>query len=355
MEQGHCSEVSRKGKHLTQPERVVIEQMRKAGYPAGAIAQALGRHRRTIEREIQRGLVQHRDSEWRMHAVYSSDRGQQVHDLNATARGPALKLGNDRELVAFIRKHIAEKRESPAVVASRMREAKLPTHVCAKTIYNYIDQNLIAGVSNETLWEKRQRRKRGRNTIRRVRKQHTRRQSIEQRPEEVASRESFGHWEGDLLVGPTGTKGALLTLVERQTRKLLIRKLKDKSQAAVLRALNGLERAYGREAFAQLFRSLTVDNGSEFLDVAGMQNSVLGPERRLALFYAHPFSSWERGSNENINRMIRRFVRKDQNLAALTRSQVATIEHWINRYPRSILNFKSSDQCFQMEFERLVA
>lgn len=340
---------SRKGKHLTRDERVVLEAMRRDGIPSGRIASALGRDRRTIQREVRQGLVKHVDSELREKMVYSSDRGQDVHDLNATAKGPQLKLGANYEAVEFVRTRIVDHKESPDVVSFRMREAGMPGAVCTKTLYNYIDQGLIEGVSNESLWEKRKARKQRKRTLRRSRKAPTRRQSIEQRPDVVKQREEFGHWEIDLVVGPTGAKAALMTVVERKTRKLIVRKLPDKTHAAVRRALNGIEREYGAAAFREQFKSITADNGSEFLDVDGMQDSVFSSKARTSLFYAHPYASWERGTNENTNRIIRRFIAKGRKIESFTRRNVQTIQEWINHYPRRILDFKSPQQCFEEE------
>jgi IS30 family transposase len=355
MEQGYCSEESRKGKHLNEAERVIIERMSRTGYPVRDIATALGRHRRTIEREIVRGRVEHKDSEWRVRMVYSSDRGQDVHDLNATAKGPQLKLKTNRQMVSYVRSRIVDHRESPAVVAFRMRGAGMAGFVCTKTLYSYIDQGLIEGVCNESLWEKRQRSQRTRRAIRRARKTPTRRQSIEQRPEHIETRDLFGHWEIDLLVGPTKTKAALMTLVERKTRKLIIRKLKDKTHAAVRLALNGIERKYGACRFRNMFKSITADNGSEFLDVDGMQNSVFSAAPRTSLFYAHPYASWERGTNENTNRIIRRFIAKGRKIETLSRGTIQTVENWINNYPRKIVGFKSPQQCFDHESHPVAA
>ena len=198
MERGDCS---RKGKHLTREERVVIERMSRGGRPPRDIAEVLDRDCRTIERELVRGGVEHLDSELRVKVVYSSDRGQDVHDLNATAKGPELKLGANYELVEYIRRRIVDHKESPDVVAFRMKEAGMQGAVCTKTLYNYIDQGLIAGVSNETLWEKRQRRHRTRRGLRRSRKPPQKRESIENRPEHIEQRQEFGHWEIDLVVG----------------------------------------------------------------------------------------------------------------------------------------------------------
>jgi transposase, IS30 family len=352
MERADCS---RKGKQLTREERVVIERMSRGGRPPRDIAEVLGRHVRTIHRELIRGRVKHLDTELREQWRYSSDRGQDVHDLNATAKGPQLKLGRQRELVEFVRSRILDHRESPAVVVFRMRAAGMPGAVCTKTLYSYIDQGLIEGVSNESLWEKRQRNKHTRRALRRTRKAPTRRQSIEKRPAQVDTREQFGHWEIDLLAGPSTTKAALLTLVERKTRKLIIRKLPDKTHGAVRRALNGLERAFGPAQFRGLFRSITADNGVEFLDVDGMQNSALSTQQRTTLFYAHPYASWERGSNENTNRIIRRFITKGRRIDSITRQTLCTIEQWINNYPRQIINFCCPNQCFDKELTRLAA
>ena len=346
-------EDSRKGKHLTREERMVIERMSRGGYPPRDIAAVLGRHPRTMERELQKGRVMHLDSELRQKSVYSSDRGQAVHDLNATARGPGLKLGRNYLLAEFIRCRIVEHKESPDVVACRIRQTGMAGAVCTKTLYRYIDQGVIPGVSNESLWEKRKRSQRSRRT-RRVIKRLARGTSIEQRPTGARTREEFGHWEMDLVVGPTrGSRAALLTLVERKHRHILIRKLPDKSQKSVLKALRGIERHYGPNRFPQIFRSITADNGSEFLDFETLEASSFCSRRRTRVFYAHAYASWERGSNENANRMVRRFVAKGCDIARISKHAIAGIETWINHYPRRILSFSTPHTLFTNELEAI--
>jgi IS30 family transposase len=352
MEQG---DISRKGKHLTREERVLIERMSRGGRPPLDIAEVLGRHVRCIEREIARGLVKHLDSELREKMVYSSDKGQDVHDLNATAKGPQLKLGNHRDLAEFIRIRILDHKESPAVVAFRMKGAQLGITVSTKTVYKYIDMNLIDGVCNESLWEKRQRSNRTTRHVRCLRKAPGRRQSIEKRPEQVENRQEFGHWEIDLVVGPVGSDPALLTLVERMTRELIVRKIPDKTQASIWRALNSIERECGTENFRKRFKSITADNGSEFLDVDALQKSIFSKSQRTCFFYAHPYASWERGSNENVNRIIRRFINKGRKIEDFTRSTISIVEDWINNYPRKIMNFKTAQERFNEELERIAA
>lgn len=221
----------RKGKHLNRDERIQIEGLLRAKKRPAEIAALLGRDVRTIEREIKKGNVERIHTDLRRSEVYCADRGQDVYDLNATAKGPQLKLGAHYKAAEFIRDQIVEEKCSPEVVAHRMDAQKLGCSVCAKTIYSYIDQGLIGGVSNESLWEKRKRRKRRHKTLVRHPKKHpARRKSIENRPAEADDRSVFGHWEIDLVVGGKDTaKPVLMTLTERKTRRIIIRKLPDRT------------------------------------------------------------------------------------------------------------------------------
>jgi len=350
MEQQKSSASARKGKHLNFNERILIEGFSKVGMGESNIAKELGRDRRTINREVKLGTVVHFRSDLSTTVAYNADRAQDVHDLNASAKGPAVKLKARSAAVEFIRYYIAVKKWSPEAVAARMKKKGMEDAVCAKTIYNHIDKGEIPGVSNETLWEKRLRGKKNKSLHRRPKRGVPLGRSIEDRPAEVAGRQQAGHWEIDLVVGGTG-KGtaALLTLVERKSRKLIVRKIKDKTQSAVVRAINGLERSMGKEAFKATFKSITSDNGSEFLDFVALEASVLGKSARSHIYYAHPYSSWERGSNENTNRMIRRFIPKGSDITKWTKAAIQKIEDWINGYPRKILNFKTAEEMFIQE------
>ena len=354
MEQDNCIGDSRKGKHLMREERIVIERMSRGGIPPRDIARAVGRHQRTIERELARGRVKHKDTELQERYVYSSDRAQDDYELNATAKGPGLKLGSNYELAEFVRCRIVDHKESPDVVAHRMKQTGMEGRVCTKTIYNYIEEGVMPGVSNESLWEKRKRRKQRKKSVRRVAKRISRGLSIIQRPAEVETREEFGHWEIDLVVGTIrGSNAALLTLVERKHRRLIIRKIPDKTQASVLKALRGIERQYGARRFRRIFRTITADNGSEFLDFEALEASEFSQQQRTQIFYAHPYSSWERGSNENANRIIRRFVAKGRDIAHFTKIRISEIEAWINDYPRRILDFMTPNELFMKELRAI--
>ncbi|MFA5687596.1 MAG: IS30 family transposase [Kiritimatiellales bacterium] len=247
------------------------------------------------------------------------------------------------QLAAFLVEQITVKRCSPAVAAYRMKDE--PYAVCMKTIYNLMDHGRVPGVSHESLWEKRRRKRRYR-PVQRIRKRAvTPGHSITDRPPAVETRTEFGHWEIDLIVSG---KGALLSLTERKTRRLILRKLRTRSQAAVIGVLNDIGRQTGAEAFRCIFKSITSDNGGELLDYAGMERSVV-TGKRTHRYYAHPYSAWERGGNENTNRFIRRFIPKGRRLGRISRKLLHEIETWINTYPRKILNFETAEERFNQE------
>ena len=179
--------------------------------------------------------------------MYNADRAQDVHDQNASAKGPTVKRKAHRTAVEFIRCYIVIKKWYPESVAARMKQQGMEDAVCAKTIYTHIDKGELPGVSNETLWEKRTRGKTHKSLHRRAKRGTPLDRSIDDRPKEVAGRDVYGHGEIDLVVSGKGMgSAALLTLIERKTRKLIIRKIKDKTHASVLRAINGIERSMGR-------------------------------------------------------------------------------------------------------------
>ena len=349
MEQRKNSTPSRKGKYLNRNERILIEGFLKAGKGNSWIAAILERDRGTIRREIARGMAERIHTDLTVSIRYNADRAQDVQELNATAKGPAVKLRANRVAVRFISYYILVKQWSPEAIAARMKAKRMEEAVCAKTIYNYIDRGEIPGVRNETLLEKRNRGRKHKRLHRRPKRGIPLGHGIDDRPKEIEERKEFGHWEIDLVVGGKG-KGsvALLTLTERKSRKEILRKLKNKTQASVIRAINGIERQMGTEAFRVVFKSITADNGSEFLDHEVLERSMFGGWR-THIYYAHPYSSWERGSNENANRIIRRFIPKGCDISKYTKKQIQEIEDWMNNYPRKILNFETAEERFIQE------
>lgn len=147
----------------------------------------------------------------------------------------------------------------------------------------------------------------------------------------------------DTVVSAQGKgKGCLLVLSERMTREEIIEKMKARTSSSVVHALNMLERKYGSRKFREKFKTITCDNGCEFLDCKGIEKSRYTEGNRTTVYYCHPYSSWERGTNENINRLIRRFFPKGTVFDDVSVKQVEMVETWINSYPRKILGGISS-------------
>lgn len=154
------------------------------------------------------------------------------------------------------------------------------------------------------------------------------------------------------VVGKKRTKARLLVLSERVTRREIIIRIKDGRAETVVAALDRLERIYGA-AFYEIFKTITVDNGSEFADADGIERSARRKDaKRTTVYYCHAYSSCERGTNENINRMIRRQFPKGTDFDKVTAAEVKRVETWLNNYPREILGFMSSAQAFELAFDR---
>lgn len=342
-----CNTKGRKGKHLNYEDRIRIETLSKAGFKSEAIGKEIGCSGRTVRRELERGQVEVLNSDLTTRIEYSADIGQQKHDYAATAKGPMLKIGNDYELVEFIEKKIIEEKMSPYAVAELIKENKdkFKTSISYTTIYNYIDAGLFPNLTNKHLPVKKEGKKRNYDHIRTA-TNNKKGTSISERPKEIESREEYGHWEMDTVVGKQGTKEVLLVFTERKILQEIIMKIPNKSEYCVVKALDRLERKMGSKKFRETFKTITCDNGCENLDFEGIERSVLTKSKRTKVYYAHPYCSWERGSNENANKLIRRFIPKGAKIAEFSNERIKMIEHWINNYPRRIFNGHSSNYMF---------
>jgi len=331
-------------KQLTEKERYKIETLLQEKLTAKEIGVRLCRDRRTIEREIARGQTVQVDSQWRERMVYLADVGQRKHDENAANKGRGLKIGHDHKLAKYLEQKIAKERWSPdaAIGAIKAQGLKFAINLCTKTVYNMIDRGDFLNLTNKDLPIKRNGKKRSYKPVRKVALNNTKGRSIEERPAEVENRVEYGHWEMDCVVG--SGKACLLVLTERKHREELIIKLPAKTQSCVIGALDTLEKHY-RDKFPKIFKSITMDNGSEFLDTHGLETSILKPNtKRTICYYAHPYSAWERGSNENQNKLIRRFIPKGSNIDNFSKLDIQRIQNWLNNYPRRILGYKSPQQ-----------
>ena len=354
-----------RGTHFTWEERLRLQYYyngsngyRKTTSPV-LLAKVFSKSRRTIAREIKRGLVIHARSNPPFEVErYNAEHAQLDAEAKMTAKGPMPKSGKHHALVGRVSDLILERRYSPyAVICHLTHNGLWPEGVaiCEKTLYNWIEAGDIPGVTICDLPRggKLKKRGKGNRKPRHSNAEHASR-SIDKRPEDINVRLSAGHWEGDTVYSAKGgSKTCLLTLVERKTRVQIIRKIEDRSAAAVTAEIDKIERMAGSASFRAVFKSITFDNGMEFADVAGLESSVLTKGKRTTLFYAHPYCSCERGTNENANGIIRRFLPKGTDFAFIRKSSVRGIQDWMNSYPRRILGGKTPWMAFTEEFPHI--
>jgi IS30 family transposase len=182
----------------------------------------------------------------------------------------------------------------------------------------------------------------------------TRGRPITERPPGAEDRSEYGHWEIDTVVGGTGTSPAcLLALTERLSRREVLRKLPERTQTAVARALDRLEREDGN--IFRTMKSLTSDNGGELLDFNAIEKSAIHAGKRCDVFFAHPYRASERGSNENANRIVRRFIPKGADISQFSQTRIQQIEDWINALHRKILDGLSAEEKVIRYFEENAA
>lgn len=326
------------GQHyMTYQERIRMETLLKYKVPIAQIARELGCCRQTIYNEMKRGRFTYINPEhgyYREEPRYSADKGQQIHDKACRNRGRDLKIGSDLAYANFLEEKMLRNKYSPAAALAAARAAGFAMTLCVRTVYNYIDQGVFYAMTNNDLWEKPRRRKKRQRPEQRV--AHPKLPSIEQRPRHIRDREDLGHWEMDLVVGKQKTAAALLVLTERITREVIIRKIQDKTSASVVAAIDELERKTPN--FREKFQSITTDNGSEFLDYEGLRRSIYYGER-CEIWYCHSFASWEKGTIERNNRIIRRFFPKGTDFTKVTKKRIAEVQDWMNDYPRKILDW----------------
>lgn len=338
--------------HFTETERYKLEALIGGRVPLRKIVQVLKKHRVTIYREIKRGKVKLKNSELIEVEKYRADVAQADYNSKTSNRERTLKIGNDHKLEEYIRKKIKNEKYSPDSIIGEIKSKgiKFEGMICTKTLYNYIDRNLFDGISSKELWEGGKRRKRSYKKGRISMKNRGGR-SIEERPEFINQREEAGHWEGDCVKGPRGkNKASLFTLTERKTREQRIMKIATTSQEEIKRCMDELEKSYS-DKFSEKFKSITFDNGVEFLDWSSIETSLLKKaDKRTTTYYTHAYSSWERGSNENHNRMIRRFIPKGMDISKVSDVRIKQIEEWMNNYPRKILGYKTPNELVSQSY-----
>lgn len=347
--------MGRRFKHLTYADRLKIEALLESGIKMKRIAEIIRVDVSTIYREVKRGRYVKRNSDWTETEKYSPEISHERYQNHLKEKGAGLKIGNDMKFVRYIEHKIAEDKYSPAAALVSIEKEGLvfDTKICVGTLYNYIRGGVFLHLTMVDLPNKKNKDKQKRKQ---VQKRAAKGDSIEKRPKEIYTREEFGHWEMDTVVGAQGkSKKSLLVLTERKTRREIIEKMNSHTAAEVVRLLDKIERQMGEKTFRNVFKTITVDNGTEFSDLEGMERSRRNKKNRTKVYYCHPYSSYERGSNENQNRLIRRHIPKGIVFDDTPQTEIKEIEEWINEYPRQMFGYRTSGELFDEELRRMSA
>jgi len=348
-------------KKVTQTERELLSQWRNEGVAKKEIAKRLGRDIRTIQRELIRNKTRVAIGKNDWHMIYEPIHAQAIameRKQNAFLAKQPLK---NKKIYSYVLKHLQDS-WSPEQIAGRLKKVDHPNdqswHICMETIYQFIYKEktdttkqgqlqemdgrkkkikpvMTVTDSNRPLWEylrrkQKRRRKKGGRKSQRVRIPD--RVSIHDRPKIVAKRKQFGHWEGDSIVGLGHLSGfhteyervSSMTRVEKMTR------VTAEQAAKAARKIFGVLPAHAR-------RSTTLDNGSEHTNHT---------EFGLPTYFADPYSSWQRGGNENCNLWIRYYFPKGTDFATITNEELKDVEWEINNRPRKRLKFRTPQEVF---------
>lgn len=329
-----------KYRRMTYTDRLIIEKLYNSGKTSyRTIANITGFNVSSVYREIQRGLYDHLDSKtYKIVKRYSATIAHEDAQYQATIKGSQIKLGSRHDYAHHISSRITAGESPDAIVGDLRRNGQWT--VSTTTLYRYIDKGYIPNITNKNLLIKSRQKKR---KYRKTKAAHAPRgMSIEKRPETINNRSTFGNWEMDLVVGKRH-KYPLLVLTERKTRFEIIHKLPNKTTLSITDALSTITFQFPRNTF----QTITVDNGSEFSDYQTMKQLT------SEVYYCHPYTSCERGSNENANRIIRRFLPKGTDFTAITQNDIDYIASTMNNMHRKILGYKTAAECFAEELEAL--
>lgn len=321
-------------RRIDEDDRVRIEALSKAGLTPSEIARQLGFHRSTIYRELGRNKSKR---------GYRHVHAQNQADKRVVAKASARRKFTD-EMWRYAIFCIAEGWTFEQVSGRARRDGR--AMVCKETLYleYYRRQRLVlAGLSDEALPPLPKRRKMRKTRDRNAKKYRNAgrgkipgRVDISERPKEVENRARVGNWEGDLVNGNHGT-GNLVTLVERMTRFVLVGYAATKETDVVMGVIAGLFKDLPQE----VLRTLTFDNGKEFALFR-----ILKDEFGMDVYFAKPYHSWERGTNENRNGIVRRVLPKGTDFDHITPEQMARIDRLLNDRPMKCLGWRTPREAF---------
>ena len=334
----------KKGKHLSYDDRHTIQLRLKDGHSIRAIAREIGCSPSTVSNEIKRGTVSmYKGSVHR----YKAKAGQEAYENHKASSGRRYDFVLKSRFIGYVTTHFFEDGWSLDACANRALisgDFNRSETVCVKTLYNYVNLGLF-DIKNHNLPEKLHRAPKKRTA--RINKRKLGR-SIEERPAKIDTREEFGHWECDLVIGSkTKDDEVLLTMLERKSREFFMIPLANKEATTIIEAFLSLKSQYS-EHFDEVFKSITTDNGSEFANLSEIESVS-----NTLVYYTHPYTSCEKGSVERHNGLIRRFIPKGKRIDQFSFQAIADVETWCNSLPRKILGCRTPDEIFEEELDKI--
>ena len=325
-------------RHLNDHDRDVIAQLRSSGFSASAIARELGRDKSTISRELVRNRVRSGSRRFVRFHYFSSAASKIAKQRRTDAKACLPRLLDHQRLLNYVKRGL-KRRWSPEQISGRIRldhPNDSGMNVSHQTIYQWLRDDKKCGGNWYQLLRQgnRKRRKKYGSSLRRYRIQN--RVSIESRPQVANRRQRLGDWEGDTVEGKNH-QGRLLTLVDRKSRFTLSLKLKSKYSREVIGAVERALKPLAREKRM----TLTLDNGTEFTYFQQIEARL-----KTKVYFAHPYSSWERGTNENTNGLLRQYFPKLTNFKEISHQQLAAAVKQLNNRPRKCLNWRTPKEVF---------
>lgn len=325
---------------LTIEERVVIQTLLHEKKSIAYIALQLGRNRSSIHREVKKWVVKHTDK-------YDASTAQFYAKQEYLNKRNLDKINSNPRLRQYVYDRL-EQRDSPEQIAGRLKQLFPDDPVMSishEAIYQHIYKKRQSELGRKLIallpysHSKRRNKRKGSKHRNRIKDA----KSIELRPQHISLRKEIGHWESDLVIG-LGQKSAIATIVERKTRFVYIIPIKSRHTNVVTRAIAKTIKKLNIE----LRKSMTHDNGLEMAN-----HKWLSKKTGMDIYFAHPYSSWERGTNENTNGLIRRFFPKGTDFSKVTFKQLKQAQNNLNNRPRKVLGYKTPNEMMEIEIANL--
>jgi IS30 family transposase len=317
-----------KYRQLTEAERYTLSALKREGWSLRRIAQALQRSPSTISREVRRNATIDRH---RPRPLYVPSKAHEH------ANGRRRRSRRVRHHAPVVYEHVeallAEQQWSPEQIASHLLEQR-SVRLSHMTIYRHVRRNQRQGGGLYRHLRQGGKRRRKRTYGPEKRGKLAGKPMIDTRPMAIELRQEVGHWEGDTVMGANGERACLLTLVERSTGFAVIVKLPHRTVLAVNRAAIAVIKASGLP-----FKTITWDNGTEFHGYRALEEAA-----EVACYFAYPHHPWERGSNENLNGLLRQYFPKRRSLAKVRQADCDRVADKLNNRPRKRYGFQTPAQ-----------